>query len=74
MKRMLIIYPHWPPSNLVGVHRVRLIANELHSLGWQAIVLTIDERDLRRRIVSRNEQLVIKAIASGEKSGLANLS
>ena len=28
MKRILIIYPHWPPSNLVGVHRVRLIANE----------------------------------------------
>lgn len=45
MKRILIIYPHWPPSNLVGVHRVRLIANELHHLGWQATVLTVDERD-----------------------------
>tara|TARA_Y100001933_G_scaffold246407_1_gene278141 strand:+ start:2146 stop:3423 length:1278 start_codon:yes stop_codon:yes gene_type:complete len=45
MKRMLIIYPHWPPSNLVGVHRVRLIANELYQLGWNATVLTIDERD-----------------------------
>ncbi|MDG2013298.1 MAG: hypothetical protein P8J33_07325 [Pirellulaceae bacterium] len=45
MKRILIIYPHWPPSNLVGVHRVRLIANELHQLGWNATVLTIDDRD-----------------------------
>ena len=45
MKRILIIYPHWPPSNLVGVHRVRLIANELHHLGWKATVLTVDERD-----------------------------
>ena len=42
---MLIIYPHWPPSNLVGVHRVRLIANELHELGWRATVLTIDSAD-----------------------------
>lgn len=45
MKRMLIIYPHWPPSNLVGVHRVRLIANELNGLGWHPIVLTVHEDD-----------------------------
>jgi hypothetical protein len=45
MKRVLIIYPHWPPSNLVGVHRVRLIANELIELGWLPTVLTVDERD-----------------------------
>lgn len=45
MKHMLIIYPHWPPSNLVGVHRVRLIANELYGLGWKATVLTVDPCD-----------------------------
>lgn len=45
MKHLLIIYPHWPPSNLVGVHRVRLIANELHELGWKAIVLAVHPRD-----------------------------
>ena len=45
MKQILIIYPHWPPSNLVGVHRVRLIANALVELGWHPIVLTVDERD-----------------------------
>lgn len=45
MKHLLIIYPHWPPSNLVGVHRVRLIANELHHLKWNVTVLTVDERD-----------------------------
>lgn len=43
MKTLLIIYPHWPPSNLVGVHRVRLIANELSALGWHPIVLTVHE-------------------------------
>ena len=45
MKHLLIIYPHWPPSNLVGVHRVRLIANELVNMGIKVTVLTVDERD-----------------------------
>ena len=58
MKRMLIIHPHWPPSNTVGVHRVRLIANELHSLRWQATVLTIDERDLEEDLSFETLQLV----------------
>lgn len=43
MKRVLILYPHWPPSNLVGVHRVRLIANNLSKHGWHPIVLTVHE-------------------------------
>ena len=41
MKNILIIYPHWPPSNLAGVHRARLIANFLPEFGWQSIVLTV---------------------------------
>jgi hypothetical protein len=41
MKNILIIYPHWPPSNLAGVHRARLIANFLPEFGWQPIVLTV---------------------------------
>lgn len=40
-KNILIIYPHWPPSNLAGVHRPRLIANFAKELGWQATVLTV---------------------------------
>ena len=43
MKNVLIIYPHWPPSNLVGVHRVRLVANNLSKHGWHPIVLTVHE-------------------------------
>jgi hypothetical protein len=41
-KNLLIIYPHWPPSNLAGVHRPRLIANFIHEFGWQPTVLTVD--------------------------------
>ena len=55
---MLIIQPHWPPSNLVGTHRMRLIANELRSLGWKAVVLTIDERDYEEELVPETTKLV----------------
>jgi hypothetical protein len=41
MKNILIIYPHWPPSNLAGVHRARLIANFLPLFNWHPIVLTV---------------------------------
>lgn len=41
MKKILIIYPHWPPSNLAGVHRARLISNFLPGLGWKPVVLTV---------------------------------
>lgn len=44
MKNLLIIYPHWPPSNLAGVHRPRLIANFLKEFGWNPIVLTVKEK------------------------------
>lgn len=41
VKQLLIIYPHWPPSNLAGVHRARLISNFLPEMGWQPTVLTV---------------------------------
>jgi hypothetical protein len=41
VKKILIIYPHFPPSNLVGVHRIRLFAQHLHSFGWDPTVLTV---------------------------------
>jgi hypothetical protein len=44
LRNILIIYPHWPPSNLAGVHRPRLIANNLTPLGWHPIVLTVHEK------------------------------
>ena len=58
MKRMLIIHPHWPPSNTVGVHRVRLIANELYKNDWHATVLTIDEKDYEEDLSYETLKLV----------------
>ena len=44
MKTLLILYPHWHPANLAGVHRPRLIGNFLHEFGWKARVLTVEEK------------------------------
>lgn len=44
MKKILIVYPHFPPSNLAGVHRPRLFAQHLPEFGWEPVVLTVDEK------------------------------
>lgn len=44
MKKILIISPHFPPSNLAAVHRSRLFAQHLPAFGWNPIILTVDEK------------------------------
>jgi hypothetical protein len=44
LKRILIISPHYPPSNLAAVHRSRLFAQHLSAFGWEPIILTVDEK------------------------------
>jgi hypothetical protein len=44
MKKILIISPHYPPSNLAAVHRSRLFAQHLPSFDWEPIILTVDEK------------------------------
>ena len=58
MKKVLVIYPHWPPSNLVGVHRVRLIANHLKAFEWAPTVLCVDEKDYEEPLARETNQLV----------------
>ena len=42
--KILIIAPHFPPSNLAAVHRTRLFAMHLPSMGWEPIVLTVHHK------------------------------
>lgn len=44
MKKILIISPHFPPSNLAAVHRSRLFAQHLPAFGWSPVILTVDEK------------------------------
>lgn len=44
LKKVLILYPHFPPSNLAGVHRARLFAQHLPEFGWKPVILTVHEQ------------------------------
>jgi len=44
LKKILIISPHFPPSNLAGVHRSRLFAQHLPAFGWEPVILTVHEK------------------------------
>ena len=44
MRKILIISPHYPPSNLAAVHRSRLFAQHLPAFGWEPIILTVHEK------------------------------
>jgi hypothetical protein len=43
MRHLLILYPHWPPSNLSGTHRARLTANFATDAGWRVSVICVHE-------------------------------
>lgn len=43
MKKIIILSPHFPPSNLAAVHRTRLFAQHLPDFGWDPIVVTVHE-------------------------------
>lgn len=43
MKKVIIVSPHFPPSNLAAVHRSRLFAQHLPAFGWEPIIFTVHE-------------------------------
>lgn len=44
IKKILIISPHFPPSNLAAIHRSRLFAQHLPEFGWDPTILMVDEK------------------------------
>jgi len=50
MRKILIISPHYPPSNLAAVHRTRLFALHLPDFGWEPHILTVHERYYEERL------------------------
>lgn len=44
MKRLLIISPHFPPANTADMQRVRMSLPYFTDYGWEAEVLTVDEK------------------------------
>ena len=43
-KRVAIVSPFFPPSNLAGVHRARLLSKHLPTYSWEPVVICVHER------------------------------
>src|SRR5689334_24258503 len=41
MRHVLIVAPHFVPSNLASVHRSRLFAKHLPKFGWRPTIVTV---------------------------------
>ena len=67
MKKILIISPHFPPSNLTAGHRARFIANHLPAMGWEPIILTVHENYYEEEL-DYNLQKILPAGLRIEKS------
>lgn len=40
-RKVIIVAPHFPPSNLAAVHRSRLLSMHLPEFGWDPIIVTV---------------------------------
>ncbi|MDP4285503.1 MAG: hypothetical protein Q8891_13845 [Bacteroidota bacterium] len=58
MKKILIISPHFPPSNLTAVHRARFFANHLPEFGWEPVILTVHEKYYEEELDQNLEKLL----------------
>jgi hypothetical protein len=62
LKKILIITPHFPPSNLAAVHRSRLFAQHLPSFNWEPIILTVHENFYEEELDRKLESLLPKSL------------
>jgi hypothetical protein len=46
MKRVLIVSPHFPPTNAPDMQRVRMSLPYYRAAGWEPVVLTVDAADV----------------------------
>ena len=67
-RKIIIISPHFPPSNLAAVHRSRLFAQHLLSFGWEPIILTVHEK-YYEEVLDHNLEKLLPAILRIEKVG-----
>lgn len=62
MKRVLLVSPHFPPSNLAAVHRARLFARHLPEFGWEPVVLTVHHDDYTEELDWNLAELVPESV------------
>jgi glycosyltransferase involved in cell wall biosynthesis len=57
-RSVVIVAPHFPPSNLTAGHRTRLLGMHLHKFGWRVCVLSVDPRYYAEALDLELEKLV----------------
>ncbi len=58
MKRVVLVAPYFPPSNLAAVHRHRLLAKYLPQFGWKVEVISVSPRYYEEPLDQEIEQLL----------------
>lgn len=48
MRRVLIVSPHFPPTDAVDMHRVRMTVGHYRANGWEPVVLCVRAQDAGR--------------------------
>ncbi len=71
IKKILIISPHFPPSNLAAVHRSRLFGQHLPAFGWEPVVLTVHERHYEEALDHNLEKLLPEGLRIEKVSAFA---
>jgi hypothetical protein len=66
LKKILIISPHFPPSNLAAVHRSRLFAQHLPEFDWQPLILMVHEKYYEEAL-DHNLSLLLPPVLQMEK-------
>jgi hypothetical protein len=49
-RKVLIVAPHFPPSNLAGVHRSRLFALHLPEFGWDPVIVSVSPKHYEEKL------------------------
>lgn len=71
LKRILIVSPHFPPSNLAAVHRSRLFAQHLPAFGWRPTILTVDEKYYEEKLDPNLSKLLPAGLVVEKASAFA---
>lgn len=60
MDKVIIVSPYFPPSNVAGVHRARILGKHLKKAGWEPIIICVAERYHKERLDNSLTRLLPK--------------
>lgn len=70
LRNLLIVSPHFPPTDAVDMHRVRMNARHYESHGWRPHILAVDPAQVVRQVDANLSRTVPNDIAIFRTSAL----